>query len=89
MLRALRQILLNFIGNAIKFTEHGAVSVEETVRPESSEKLHRLRIEVTDTGLGMSQEVQRKLFQKFSQAYSSITRQGARSLWRSANSWST
>lgn len=70
----LRQILLNLIGNAIKFTEHGAVSVEVTVRPESSEKLHRLRFEVTDTGLGMSQEVQGKLFQKFSQADSSITR---------------
>ena len=69
-----RQILLNLVGNAIKFTERGAVSVEATLRPQSSDGTRRVRFEVSDTGIGMSGEVRVRLFEKFTQADSSITR---------------
>jgi signal transduction histidine kinase/DNA-binding response OmpR family regulator/HPt (histidine-containing phosphotransfer) domain-containing protein len=69
-----RQILLNLVGNAIKFTERGGVSVEVSLRPQSTEALFRLHFEVADTGIGMSEEVRGKLFEKFSQADTSITR---------------
>jgi signal transduction histidine kinase/CheY-like chemotaxis protein len=70
----LRQVLLNLVSNAVKFTERGGVSVEVTVGPQSSEELPRLRFEVADTGIGISEEVRCSLFQKFNQADSSITR---------------
>jgi len=70
----LRQILLNLIGNAIKFTEHGGVSVEVAVCPGPARDLHRLRFEIVDTGIGMSEAVRGRLFEKFSQADTSITR---------------
>src|ERR1700720_4472254 len=70
----LRQILLNLIGNAIKFTEHGGVSVEVAVCPGPAQDLHRLRFEIVDTGIGMSEAVRGRLFEKFSQADTSITR---------------
>jgi signal transduction histidine kinase/DNA-binding response OmpR family regulator len=70
----LRQILLNLVGNAIKFTERGGVSVEVAVRPEATAELRRMRFEVADTGIGMSEAVRGRLFEKFSQADTSITR---------------
>jgi signal transduction histidine kinase/DNA-binding response OmpR family regulator len=70
----LRQIVLNLIGNAIKFTERGGVSVEVSLRPEASAELRRLRFEVADTGIGMSEAIRGMLFEKFSQADGSITR---------------
>ncbi len=70
----LRQILLNLIGNAIKFTEHGGVSVEVAVCSDPAQDLRRLRFEVVDTGIGMSEAVRGRLFEKFSQADTSITR---------------
>ena len=70
----LRQILLNLVGNAIKFTERGGVSVEVMLRPDSTEEVRRLRFEVADTGIGMSEAVRGRLFEKFTQADSSITR---------------
>ncbi len=70
----LRQILLNLVGNAIKFTEHGGVSVEVAVCSSPDQDLRRLRFEIVDTGIGMSEAVRGKLFEKFSQADTSITR---------------
>jgi signal transduction histidine kinase/DNA-binding response OmpR family regulator len=72
----LRQILLNLISNAIKFTEKGGVSVEVTVKlvENPSSGMSNLRFEVRDTGIGIPENVSRRLFEKFSQADSSVTR---------------
>ena len=69
----LRQILLNLLGNAIKFTEHGEV-VLRVLPPETMSPGLRMRFEVADTGIGVAPEVQRNLFQRFVQADSSTTR---------------
>ncbi len=69
----LRQILLNLVGNAIKFTEKGGVSIEVTSHSAEAQPT-RVRFEVTDTGLGMTEDVRARLFEKFTQADSSITR---------------
>jgi PAS domain S-box-containing protein len=70
----LRQILLNLVSNAVKFTDKGNVSLEVGMAPPRGGGLARLRFEVADTGIGMSEEVRAKLFRKFSQADGSITR---------------
>jgi signal transduction histidine kinase/ligand-binding sensor domain-containing protein/DNA-binding response OmpR family regulator len=69
----LRQVLLNLLSNALKFTEQGYVSVTVASRP-AGEAMAALRFEVADTGIGMSEEAKSRLFQKFEQADSSITR---------------
>lgn len=69
----LRQILTNLVGNAIKFTSQGSVSVEVN-RHASSPKDVVLLFAVRDTGIGMSQEAVGHLFQLFSQADASTTR---------------
>ncbi|MEZ5583316.1 MAG: ATP-binding protein [Candidatus Competibacteraceae bacterium] len=69
----LGQVLLNLVGNAIKFTEHGEVEV--TVRLKESSPINNLlEFSVRDTGIGITPEQQGKLFQLFSQADSSINR---------------
>jgi signal transduction histidine kinase len=69
----LRQVLLNLVGNAVKFTDHGSIEFRiEAVRVDAQEAL--LRFSVKDTGIGMDAATQGKLFQKFSQGDSSMTR---------------
>ncbi len=66
----LRQVLINFVGNAIKFTDSGEV----IVRVRTVGKDCGLRFEVTDTGIGISEEAQTHIFNAFSQADSFTTR---------------
>ncbi len=70
----LRQILLNILSNAIKFTEFGEINVKCNFNPDAAQKTGILTIDVQDTGMGIAPEVQNKLFQPFVQANSSIAR---------------
>ncbi|MCC6651728.1 MAG: response regulator, partial [Candidatus Eisenbacteria bacterium] len=67
----LRQVLMNLLGNAVKFTESGGITVRVT-RPPNRED--RFRIEVRDTGIGIPADLQQTLFSAFTQADSSTTR---------------
>lgn len=69
----LRQVLLNLVANAIKFTDVGTVSVN-CLRIEKDTEPVRVRIEVTDTGPGITRADQQRLFQSFSQVDTSSTR---------------
>ena len=69
----LNQVLLNLAGNAIKFTEKGAVTIKVSETSKDTEKV-ALLFEVTDTGIGISEEQISKLFTSFSQASSDTTR---------------
>jgi signal transduction histidine kinase/integral membrane sensor domain MASE1 len=69
----LRQVLLNLAGNAVKFTSQGKVTLRVDC-PECTDRKARLRFEVEDTGIGIAENVQQQLFQKFTQADASITR---------------
>ena len=67
----IKQVLLNVVNNAIKFTSEGSV----TVGISYSKETQKLRFEVIDTGIGLTQEQINKLFKPFSQADSSTTRE--------------
>ncbi len=69
----LRQVLANLMGNAIKFTQVGSVTISATVLQEDAEK-STVRFEVTDTGVGIPTDKQNKIFESFTQADSSTTR---------------
>jgi two-component system sensor histidine kinase RpfC len=69
----LRQVLINLIGNAIKFTEEGGVEVRLT-RVAAIDDVVTVRFEVIDTGVGISHEAQSKIFDRFTQADQSTTR---------------
>jgi PAS domain S-box-containing protein len=68
-----QRIVLNLTGNAVKFTEHGEVVVRVAVESRS-EKQAVLRIDITDTGIGIAPRDQRRIFEAFAQADSSTTR---------------
>jgi two-component system sensor histidine kinase EvgS len=75
----LRQILGNFLSNALKFTEQGSVTLRARRLPERagdppSTSRERVEFSVADTGIGVSEDAQRRLFQPFTQAESSTTR---------------
>ncbi|MCX7173479.1 MAG: response regulator [Proteobacteria bacterium] len=69
----LGQVLTNLVGNAIKFTEQGEVTVTISLDAEEADGV-RLRFAVSDTGVGLSEEQRNRLFHAFSQADSSTTR---------------
>jgi two-component system, sensor histidine kinase and response regulator len=69
----LGQVLTNLVGNAIKFTEQGAIVIRVAAVDETADKV-TMRFEVNDTGLGISAEAQTRIFDEFSQADGSTTR---------------
>ena len=70
----LAQVLVNFTSNALKFTEHGRVTLRARLLEADSDRVH-VQFEVEDTGIGIGAEVQPRLFQSFAQANASTTRQ--------------
>jgi signal transduction histidine kinase len=70
----LRQILLNLVGNAIKFTDHGSVTVSVEGGEDETPAGVMLHFRVTDTGIGIAAEKQALVFEAFTQADSSTTR---------------
>ena len=83
----LRQILLNLVANAIKFTDQGEVVVTMDSAPERGPNM--VHMMVRDTGIGIPREKQNMIFEAFSQADSSQTRRyGGTGLgWRSLRAW--
>ncbi|HMD72543.1 MAG TPA: response regulator [Steroidobacteraceae bacterium] len=69
----LRQVVLNLLSNAVKFTESGEVQLVASVSRRSA-NLSGLRVEITDTGMGLTQEQRSRLFTPFAQADTSTTR---------------
>jgi two-component system sensor histidine kinase/response regulator len=70
----IRQVLLNLVGNAIKFTRKGYVALEIDVHPAEEQGFCAADFRIIDTGIGIAKEQQEKIFADFTQADSSITR---------------
>ncbi|MCK5686731.1 response regulator, partial [bacterium] len=70
----LRQILINLIGNSIKFTLKGEIAIHVFVE-EETEEIIKLRFNIRDTGIGIAEDKQKALFESFTQVDASITRQ--------------
>jgi signal transduction histidine kinase/CheY-like chemotaxis protein len=69
----IRQVLVNLVGNSIKFTERGEIEINVQTEAQSAEGAV-LRVSVRDTGIGIPEDKQQKIFEAFSQADSSTTR---------------
>ncbi|MFV5684374.1 PAS domain S-box protein [Flavobacterium sp. GB2R13] len=70
----LKQILINLLANAVKFTEKGNIKLDVSVIEKTAVYRAKIRFAVTDTGIGILEENQKKIFQAFSQEDSSTTR---------------
>jgi two-component system, sensor histidine kinase len=70
----LRQILVNIIGNAVKFTQEGSVTLTTGLLRADADHPDRLKFSIQDTGIGMTPDQQEKLFRPFSQGDDSMTR---------------
>ncbi|MEO0413511.1 MAG: response regulator [Verrucomicrobiota bacterium] len=70
----LRQVIINLLGNAVKFTESGEIELKISARPNRSTKLQSMRLSVRDTGIGIPEDHLAKIFDKFTQVDSSTTR---------------
>ncbi|MGH9888664.1 MAG: ATP-binding protein, partial [bacterium] len=70
----LHQILVNLAGNAIKFTEHGGITMRLELLAAEGERGRLLAVDVVDTGIGLSSEDQSRVFEAFAQADASLTR---------------
>ena len=70
----IRQVILNLCSNALKFTEQGSVKVSVSRRPSATDGVDLVSVAVADTGIGIEPDKQQKIFQKFTQVDSSITR---------------
>ncbi len=73
----LRQVILNLLSNAVKFTAAGKIEVELSLRPATSRNKVLLRIDVKDTGIGISEDHKQLLFRPFSQVDGTATRKFA------------
>ena len=69
----IKQILMNLVGNAIKFTSKGSVNIDVKLEGFNKAKAE-LKFTVADTGIGISEDQQKTLFEAFGQADSSVTR---------------
>jgi two-component system sensor histidine kinase RpfC len=69
----LRQVLINLIGNSLKFTDQGSVEVRLTLMEDGEQRV-MVRFEVIDTGIGVPEDVQARIFDSFTQADESVTR---------------
>ena len=75
----IRQILVNFLSNAVKFTHNGGVSLNLSIdsieeHPDGIRDMYQISMAVVDTGIGVSKSALEKLFEPFTQADSSTTR---------------
>ena len=70
----LRQVLINLIGNAIKFTEKGGVDIKISLCTSAADKKCNVFFRIKDSGIGISEEAKKKIFQPFTQSDASITR---------------
>ncbi|WP_075792432.1 hybrid sensor histidine kinase/response regulator [Massilia putida] len=77
--KRLRQVLLNLLCNAVKFTDHGEVSLR-VLKAASSAGMVRLRFEVADSGIGMTDEQMATIFERFEQAGDVVRREGGSGL---------
>lgn len=70
----IKQVLINLLSNAVKFTEKGTVKLNITVKQKSNDTLSKIRFSVIDSGIGILEQNQRKIFKAFSQEDSSTTK---------------